>query len=84
MRSNGFRLNLGGRMQPYPCDSTVEVDRPRGDVPNHLPGTNKYLAEFAERYHIPFAATRGGAETAYPEYAAKLRAATAATASGRD
>ena len=54
-------------MQPYPCESVEEVARPRGDVPHHLPGDNPYLTEFAERHHIPYAATRGGAATAYPE-----------------
>jgi hypothetical protein len=72
VRTNGFRLTPGLQMQPYPCESVVEVARPRGTVPHHLPGANTYLKEFADRYHIPFEATRGGAETAYPEYARKL------------
>jgi glyoxylase-like metal-dependent hydrolase (beta-lactamase superfamily II) len=33
-----------------------------------LPGDNTFLAEFANRFHVPFEATRGGAETMYPEY----------------
>ena len=35
--------------------------------------------EFSDRYNVPFDATRGGAETMYPEYRQKL-AATAAAA----
>ena len=66
VRTNGFRENLTAQMQPYPCESVEEVARPRGDVPHHLPGQNPYLTEFAERHNIPYAATRGGAETAYP------------------
>jgi hypothetical protein len=68
VKTNGFRLNLRGQMQPYPCEPVEEVVRARGTVPHHLPGTNPYLAEFATRHHLPFEATRGGAETAYPEY----------------
>ena len=40
---------------------------PEGTVPHYLPGTNPYLKEFSEDYGIPFEATRGGAETMYPE-----------------
>ena len=40
---------------------------------NYLPGTNKFLDEFARRYGLPFEATRGGAETMYPEYQLKLK-----------
>jgi hypothetical protein len=72
IRTNGFRLDLAAQMQPYPCESVVEVERPAGEVPSHLPGTNPFLMEFANRCHLPYIATRGGAETAYPEYMKKL------------
>jgi cyclase len=65
---------------PYPCESVVEVPRPRGSVPNHLPGTNTFLAEFPARYGLPPEAARGGAETMYPEYRSKTREAVAAKA----
>jgi glyoxylase-like metal-dependent hydrolase (beta-lactamase superfamily II) len=40
-------------------------------VPHYLPGQNPYLSEWLEEEDwIPEPATRGGAETAYPEYAA--------------
>ena len=39
---------------------------------HHLPGTNPNLREFSEWYGLPFEATRGGAETLYPEYHKKL------------
>jgi hypothetical protein len=58
---------------PWPCEPVDEVDRPEGVVPNHLPGTNPYLTEFAARYGVPYEATRGGAETMYPEYRKKLK-----------
>jgi hypothetical protein len=38
-----------------------------------LPGTNTVIKEFPNEYGIPFEATRGGAETMYPEYQKKLR-----------
>jgi hypothetical protein len=41
-------------------------------VPHHLPGTNAFLPEFAEKYKLPYAATRGGAETMYPDYRQKV------------
>jgi hypothetical protein len=34
---------------------------------------NKFLDEFARRYGVPFEATRGGAETMYPDYMLKLK-----------
>jgi hypothetical protein len=50
-----------------------EVDLPAGVVPSHLPGTNRFLDEFGMRWGIPLEATRGGAETMYPEYKLKLK-----------
>jgi len=51
-------------------------DIPDAFVPHYLPGQNPFLRETADKYGIPFDATRGGAETAYPEYARKLAAKT--------
>jgi hypothetical protein len=51
-----------------------EVNRRLGDVPHHLPGQNPFLDEFARRSGVPFEATRGGAETMYPEYMEKVAA----------
>ncbi len=73
IKTNGFQFNPHGEMQPYPCQSVVEVNRPQGEVPHYLPGTNPYLHEFADRYELPFEATRGGAGTALPEYGRTLR-----------
>ena len=61
----------------WPCEYVEEVDRPKDEVPHFLPGRNPMLAEFAERHGILFEATRGGAETMYPEYRQKLSAAAA-------
>jgi hypothetical protein len=74
IKTNGFRLDLTAQMQPYPCESVTEVVRARGEVPHHLPGQNPYLHEFADKHHIPYAATRGGADTADPNYLRSLPA----------
>jgi len=74
IRSEEFVLDSGpGRSWLWPCETVEEVDRPRDDIPHFLPGQNPMLNEFAARHGIPFEATRGGAETMYPEYRAKLR-----------
>lgn len=58
----------------YPCQSVVELaDQPRGAVPHYLPGENPFLADFGKRAGLPATATRGGAETMYPEFRSKLR-----------
>jgi len=56
-----------------------EIERPEGSIPHHLPGTNPFPSEFAKKYGLPVEATRGGAETTYPEYRLAMRAATANT-----
>lgn len=61
--------------RPYPCQYVEEIVRPVGVVPHHLPGTNDQLTEWATTHGIPQEAARGGAETMYPEYRQKLRAA---------
>lgn len=73
VRTNGFRLTLNGRVNPYPCESVVEVVRDKGVVPSLLPGTNKWAVEFAGKHAIPVEAALGGAETALPEFAQKMR-----------
>ena len=80
VRTTDFVLTPDQVIAPYPCESVVEVDRPLGVVPNHLPGANTFLNEFPEKYHLPVAATRGGAETMYPEYQLKLKTMPVATA----
>lgn len=73
IRSTDYQLDLNQQIPPYPCDAVEEVtDRPKGTVPHHLPGTNKFLFEFADRLGIPHIAVRGGAETMYPEFRLKM------------
>jgi glyoxylase-like metal-dependent hydrolase (beta-lactamase superfamily II) len=44
---------------------------PEGWVPSYPMGTRH--EDFARRFNLPFEATRGGAETMYPEYARRMR-----------
>jgi hypothetical protein len=61
------------------CQADEEVPgRDPADVPHHLPGKNPYTTEFAEKYGLPVAPTRGGPETMYPEYQQKMKAMPAA------
>ena len=73
VRSTDYELDLHQQIPPYPCEVVREVERGKGVVPSHLPGTNMFLAEFGERYGVPYEATRGGAETMYPDYRKKLK-----------
>ena len=72
LRSSEYRLALNQQIPPYPCDVVEEVVRPKGDVPHYLPGTNKFLEEFGQKYKLPTEVTLGGAATMYPELARKL------------
>jgi hypothetical protein len=68
------RINEEGQNWLYPCESVEEIaNRPRGAVPNFLPGQNPFVDEFGRKYGIPPTATLGGAETMYPEYQRKLK-----------
>jgi hypothetical protein len=73
VKTNGFRLTNQVAIAPYPCREVVEVPREPGDVPHYLPGQNPYVAEFATKHKLPIDAARGGAETALPEFAKKIR-----------
>ena len=64
-----------GQNWVYPCSPVVEIVRPRGAVPHYLPGENPFLHEWADKFNIPLEAAMGGAETMYPEYQVKLKAA---------
>jgi hypothetical protein len=81
IKSQDFRVNLNYNGNwLYPCESVEEVvGRKEGEVPNYLPGQNKFLKEYeAAHPMVPFEAARGGAETMYPEYQKKLKAMEAA------
>ena len=73
IRTTNWVADPRQQIAPYPCDAVVEIDRPQGVVPHHLPGTNSFIPEFGTKHGIPIEATRGGAETTYPEYQLKLQ-----------
>jgi hypothetical protein len=68
IRTTDWQLDPAQAIDPYPCESVVEVLRPAGAVPHILPGENEFLSEFPERFGVPADAARGGAATMYPEY----------------
>ena len=73
-RNRDYVYSVNQQIGPYACESVVEIDRPEGYIPHHLPGQNEALTEFAERRRIPVEAAMGGAETMYPEYMEKMEA----------
>ena len=79
VRSNNFSRALGQHVGPaIPFETVDELgDRPIGWVPHWPVGTRH--TEFADRFGLPWEATRGGKETLYPEYAAKIEATEEAT-----
>jgi len=77
VRSSEYHLNLAGQVAPYPCSVVEEITRPYGSVPSWLPGKNPDLTEYANKYELPYEATRGGPQTMYPEYSAKISGAAA-------
>jgi hypothetical protein len=79
IKSRNFVYEPGFFPSPYPCSVEVEIDRDQTLIPHYLPGQNPYLNEFAARYHMPAEARAGGAETMYPEFAARLRTLPDAT-----
>ena len=74
VRTSDWVLDPALVLGPFSCIPAIEIERPRGAIIHNLPGTNPFLAEFAERHGIPDEAARGGAQTMYPEYVQALRA----------
>jgi len=73
VRTTDYELDVHQHVPPYPCNVVTEVERPKGVVPNVLPGKNEGLLEFPAMYRLPADAVRGGAETMYPEYRKKMK-----------
>lgn len=72
VRSQSWVIDPGQVMGTTQCEYVTEIPEPAHLVPHHLPGQNPWLREFAETYGLPYEATRGGAETLYPEYRAVM------------
>jgi hypothetical protein len=68
VRTSDWVVDPGLQLSPFSCIPAIEIERPRGAVPHHLPGTNTFLDEYSTRYGLPFEAARGGAATMYPDY----------------
>ena len=73
IQTTDFVLDLHIRDAPELCEVEEETDHPKGWVPHRLPGSTNDSEEFARKHGIPVEAARGGAETMYPEYRAKLQ-----------
>jgi len=73
IRTTNWQAAPEQELEPYPCEVAEEVERPEGVVPHHLPGTNEFLKEFADKAGLPLEITRGGPETMYPEFIAKVQ-----------
>jgi glyoxylase-like metal-dependent hydrolase (beta-lactamase superfamily II) len=73
IRTTDYELDLRQQVPPYPCGVVQEVDRKKGEIPSFLPGTNPYTTEFATRHKLSVDATRGGADTMYPDFLTKGR-----------
>lgn len=74
VRSQTWILDPTQQMGRDICETAPETPKPPDFVPHHLPGTNPFLTEVADWYGLPREATRGGAETMYPEYRKKMGA----------
>jgi glyoxylase-like metal-dependent hydrolase (beta-lactamase superfamily II) len=74
VRTTDFMEAPRQQIDPYPCESVVEIPREKGEVPNYLPGKNPFLTEFRDRFKLPAQAVHGGAQTMYPEYRASYAA----------
>ena len=70
IHSVSYELNVHSQLPYYPC--SVIQENISTAVPHFLPGENPYLTEWQAEAGIPVEATRGGAETIYPEYRSKL------------
>ncbi len=68
-----------------PCVPGEEISRlaGTGTIPQLYPGENPFLNEIAQKYGIPAEAVMGGAETMYPEYRKKMKAASCVRKSAR-
>ena len=80
VRTREYEYLIGGQIGAYPCEPVEEIVRPKGVIPHHLPGTNVFLNEYADKHRLPREAARGGAETMYPEYRAGAGSSRGASA----
>jgi hypothetical protein len=72
VRSQTWVLDPGQQMGKDICEYVSEIPKAPDVVPNHLPDANPFLHEVADWYGLSYEATRGGAQTLYPEYRTKM------------
>jgi hypothetical protein len=87
VKTTNLTLDVNSQPNAYQtwlfCQADEEVPgRDPAYVPHHLIGTNPYLTEFAAQHGLPVEPTRGGPQTMYPEYVAKVKAMPIATKPG--
>jgi hypothetical protein len=73
IQSTDFVLDTHLQFVPELCEIEEETDHPHGWVPHRLPGTVHDTEDFAKKHNLPVEAAKGGAETMYPDYRAKLK-----------
>ena len=71
--SKGFRLSQTPLDFRDPCVPGFEGHEPGDSVPHYPSDQNPFLDEFSLRWGVPLEATRGGAETMYPDYIEKMK-----------
>jgi hypothetical protein len=72
VQTTNYSLNVHNQMSFYPC-TVIDENGSTRNVPHVLPGQNTGLNEFADQIGVSREATRGGAETMYPEYRLRLK-----------
>lgn len=74
VRSQTWQVDLTAPPpRTFRCHGALELPSlDGGRVPHWLPGTNPAATWISEWYGVPIEATRGGAETMYPEYRKQL------------
>ncbi len=71
IQSVTYQREAHTELEYFPC--TIVNENISDKIPHFLPGKNPWLKEFSEQEGVPYEATRGGAETMYPEYRAKMK-----------
>ena len=67
IRNQTYLRFAGPTPPPWNCIPQDVLALPRGYVPHWLPGKNPDLTEYSTNRRVPFAASRGGGETLYPD-----------------
>jgi hypothetical protein len=75
-------MERGNQNWLYNCEYAMEVPNPKNEVPHYLPGSNPFIADWANKFGLPFEAVFGGAETLYPDYVPVLESLINAERSG--